>query len=219
MKKINRIAAATAGLAIAVSVPLVVSSASADNDKGQGNQSSQNSSNSSSIASLKVTLTQTQANAITLARKNYLTAASAAHQAWRSSLMTIQNDLLAAISTPRLNVVIAQDAYDFAKDTKTDTTAAAAALTTAQTAYQSAATAAKASAQTKTTAVKSTAQASLAKAKTDYQTAVTASFPSGTVVPPSLLIPPRDSFSWMHANENWNFALNSNGLALGHLKR
>jgi hypothetical protein len=133
--------------------------------------------------------------------------------------MTIQNDLLAAISTPRLNVVIAQDAYDFARDTKTDTTATAAALTSAQTAYQSAATAAKSSAQTKTASAKSTAKASLDKAKADYQTAVTASFPSGTVVPPSLLIPPRDSFNWMHENENWNFALTSKGLALGHLKR
>jgi len=168
---------------------------------------------------LKVTLTQTQANAVTLARKNYLTAASSAHQTWRSSLMTIQNDLLAAVSTPRLNVVIAQDAYDFAKDTKTDTTAAAAALTSAQAAYESAATTAKASAQTKTAAAKTTAQASLDKAKTDYQAAVTASFPSGTVVPPSLLIPPRDSFNWMHENENWNFALTSKGLALGHFKR
>jgi len=168
---------------------------------------------------LKVTLTQTQANAVTLARKNYLTAASSAHQTWRSSLMTIQNDLLAAVSTPRLNVVIAQDAYDFAKDTKTDTTAAAAALTSAQAAYESAATTAKASAQTKTAAAKTTAQASLDKAKTDYQAAVTASFPAGTVVPPSLLIPPRDSFNWMHENENWNFALTSKGLALGHFKR
>ncbi len=218
MNKSTRTIATAAVASIAISVPLYASTVFADNHgRGRGNEDS-NSSQSFNVASSKVTLTPAQYTAIAGAHKTYLTTVAPINQNLRTAMQQVQTDVLAAISAPSLALAVAQDAYQFAKDTNTDTVAPKAARDQAQQAYLTALATAKAAAKTKSAAANDTAQVAITKAKTDYQTAVTAAFPAGTVIAKSVLTPPRTSFNWMHSNDNWNEIFNSNGLALGHFK-
>lgn len=213
--KVQRVIASTAaGIALVASVPLIASAATADNN-GNGHGHGRDSSSSSQRVTVKVALTPAQVTSITGARKAYLTTVNSVNTTLHTTLAQVQADVLAATSAQRLALIIAQDAYTFASDSGVDTTAAKAALDQAQAAYQSAATAAKTAAQAKTSTAKATAKASLDKARVDYQTTVTAVFPSGTAIAPSLLNPPNAKFAWMHENESWHSLVNSEGLHLG----
>ena len=219
MNKTTRAIATAAVASIAISIPLAATSAFADDHgRGKGNGNSGNSSHSSGFVSARIKLSPGQFTAISGARKNYLTIVAPINQTLRTTMMQIQNDVLTAISAPSLALSIAQDAYQFAKDTNTDTVAPKAARDQAATAYTSAVSAAKTAAQTKTAAAKATAQTALDKAKSEYKAAVTATFPTGTAIAPSLLNPPRTKFNWMRGDDNWNSIINNNGLSLGRFK-
>jgi hypothetical protein len=213
--KVQRVIASTAaGIALVASVPLIASVATADNH-GNSNGHGRDSSSNSQRVTVKVALTPAQVASITAARKAYLTTANSANTTLHATLEQVQADVLAATNAQRLALMIAQDAYTFAKDSGVDTTAAKAALDQAQTAYQSAATAAKSAAESKTSTAKAAAKAVLDKARVDYQAAVTAVFPSGTAVSADLLNPPNAKFTWMHENESWHSLVSSQGLHLG----
>ena len=219
MNKTTRAIATAAVASIAISIPLAAASAFADDHgRGKGNDNSGNSSHSSGFVSARITMSQAQFTAISGARKAYLTTVAPINQTLRSEVVKIQGDLLAAMSAPSVALAIGEDAYQFAKDTNTDTVAAKAARDQAAAAFTAALTTAKAAAQAQLNTTRATAQTLLDKAKSDYKVAVTATFPAGTAIAPSLLNPPRTKFNWMHGDDNWNSMINNNGLSLGRFK-
>lgn len=185
MTVIRRIAAMFAAFALALSAPGLVGIAHADDDDD-----------------VRLALTSAQVTAVTTARADYLKAAWQAKIVYRTDVVKARDAMDAALQTPRLNVLLAKDAYEVATRFGGDVTGTKAALETAIATYRSAYTSALAAARTVTDAARSTLRTSLTNARTAYVAAITAAF-VGTTVPESLLNPPGPRMGWFQDHGGW----------------
>lgn len=183
MTVMKRIAALFAALALTLSAPGLVGVAHADDD-------------------VIVPLTAAQVTAVTAARADYLKAAWQAKITYRADVTKARDAMDTVLLSPRLNVLLAKDAYEVAVRYGGDVAGSKAALDTALSAYRSAYTSALATARTATDAARATLRTALDTAKAKYTAAITAVF-AGTSVPPSLLNPPGSRRGWFKDHDGW----------------
>lgn len=186
MTVIRRLVAMFAALALALSAPGLVGVAHADDDDDD----------------VRLTLTTAQVTAVTAARADYLKAAWQAKTTYRTEVVKARDSMDASLQAPRLNVLLAKDAYEVAVRYGGDVTGTKAALETAIAAYRSAYTSALNTARTATDAAKLALRAALNNARSTYVAAITAAF-VGTTVPPSLLNPPGPRMGWFQDHGGW----------------
>lgn len=185
MTVMRRIAALFAALALALSAPGLVGIAHADDEDD-----------------VIVLLTSAQVTAVTAARADYLKAAWQAKITYRADVTQARDAMDTVLLSPRLNVLLAKDAYEVAVRYGGDVAGTKAALDTALSAYRSAYASALATAKTATDAARATLRTALDTAKAKYTAAITAAF-AGTGVPPSLLNPPGSRMGWFKDHDGW----------------
>lgn len=185
MTVMRRIAAGLAAMALALSAPGLVGVAHADDDDD-----------------VRIALTSAQVTAVTAARADYLRTAWQAKLAYRTDVVKARDAMDATLQTPRLNVLLAKDAYEVAVRYGGDVSGTKTALDAALSAYRSAFTTALATAKTATDAARTVLRATLTNAKATYVAAVTAAF-AGTTIPKSLLNPPGPRMGWFQDHGGW----------------
>lgn len=185
MTVMRRIAALFAALALALSAPGLVGIAHADDEDN-----------------VIVPLTSAQVTAVTAARADYLKAAWQAKITYRADVTKARDAMDTALQSPRLNVLLAKDAYEVAVRYGGDVAGTKAALDTAVASYRSAYTSALATARTATDSARAALRTALDAAKAKYVAAITASFP-GTSVPRGLLNPPGPKMGWFQDHDGW----------------
>jgi hypothetical protein len=188
MRLHTRIAAAAAVALMALTAPGIASAATTT-DHGRGPNDDRPGSNSGSAAFWS-TATPTQKAAVNTARQTYLGSAWDIKVALRKQTASIAAELATALDGPGRTLALAKDAWTFAEQTGGDTAGTKAAYDAAKAAYSAAAQAAKATAQPQYDSAKQQARSSLDTAAGAYRSTVTAAFPAGTVIPPSVLNPP-----------------------------
>lgn len=184
MSVISRLTTSFAAAAVAVASVAFVGVARADEDQSS------------------MTLTPTQITAVTAARGDYLKAAWQAKVVYRTDVTKARDAMDASLQTPRLNVLLAKDAYEVAVRYGGDATATKAALTSALSAYRTAYEAALGTAKTATDAARTTQRTALDKAKSTYVAAISAAFP-GTTPPRSLVNLPGRGMGWFSDHDGW----------------
>lgn len=190
MSLLRRIAASVAALVLTMSAPGLVGIAHADDDELEND------------VSLELVLTPAQVTAVTAARADYLKTAWQAKIVYRTAVLDARDAMDATLQTPRLNVLLAKDAYEVAVRFGGDVTGTRAALDASISAYRTAYASALATARASTDAARATLRTTLTNARATYIAAITAVF-AGTTVPESLLNPPGPRMGWYQDHGGW----------------
>lgn len=196
MRNLGRIGAALAAMTVGLATLGIATAARADDEEQQAS----------------VRLSAAQVSAVTVARADYLKAAWQAKATYRLDDEKAKAAMDASLLTPRLNVLLAKDAYEVAARYGGDTTATKNAMNSSLGSYRTAYESALATAQAATNAARTSLNAALGTAKTAYVAAVTVAFP-GSTAPRELLKPPGPGMGWFGDHDGWMGLLKEFGIS------